>query len=62
MLICVAIIVFGVMMVYFPLACKDCEHCWKRDYRALTVARCGVCVVVIGCLLVCYQFSYWGLI
>ena len=60
MLICIAIILFGTAMIYTSLASYDCGKCWHRDLEKLRTARVGVAIVIVGCLLVCYQFAYWG--
>lgn len=59
MLICVLIILFGEALTYCSLRSGDCEHCWHREKKTLRAAACGVAIVIIGCLLVCYQFWYW---
>lgn len=60
MLICIAIILFGTAIIYSSLTSSDCSTCWHRDWENIRAARAGVVIVVVGCLLVCYQFAYWG--
>lgn len=60
MLICIAIILFGMAVIYTSLTSYDCGKCRHRDRESVRSARAGVALVIIGCLLVCYQFAYWG--
>lgn len=60
MLSCIAVILFGAAIIYFSLTSSDCSACWHRDWAKLGAARAGVAIVIVGCLLVCYQFAYWG--
>lgn len=60
MLICIAVILFGTAIVYFSLTSNECSTCWHRDREKIKAARAGAAIVVVGCLLVCYQFAYWG--
>ena len=60
MLICIAVILFGTAITYFSLKSGDCGTCWHRDGEKVRTARAGVAIVIVGCLLVCYQFAYWG--
>lgn len=60
MLVCIAIILFGTAIIYLSLTSSDCSTCWQRDWKKVRTARVGVAIVIVGCLLVCYQFAYWG--
>lgn len=60
MLICIVIILFGTAIIYLSLTSNDCSTCWHRDGEKIRAARAGVAIVIVGCLLVCYQFAYWG--
>lgn len=65
MIICIALILFGTVLIYYALRSTDCDECWKRPRwrrkrEDVIAARAGVGIVVVGCLLVCYQFAYWG--
>lgn len=60
MLVCIAIILFGTAIIYLSLTGSDCSTCWHRDWKKVRTARVGVAIVIVGCLLVCYQFAYWG--
>ncbi len=60
MLVCIAVILFGTALVYCSLTNTDCNTCWRRERENIRAARAGVGIVIIGCLLVCYQFAYWG--
>lgn len=53
MLICIAVILYGTALVYCSLTSTD----WRRERENI---RAGVGIVIVGCLLVCYQFAYWG--
>lgn len=60
MLVCIAIILFGTAIIYLSLTSSDCSTCWHRDWEKVRTARVGAAIVIVGCLLVCYQFAYWG--
>lgn len=60
MLVCIAIILSGTAIIYLSLTSSDCSTCWHRDWKKVRTARVGVAIVIVGCLLVCYQFAYWG--
>lgn len=60
MLICIVVILFGTAIIYLSLASNDCSRCWYHDLEKIRAARAGVAIVIVGCLLVCYQFAYWG--
>ena len=60
MLICIVVILFGTAIIYLSLTSNDCSTCWRRDWEKIRAARAGVAIVIVGCLLVCYQFAYWG--
>lgn len=60
MIICIAFILFGTALIYCALKSTDCNTCWRRQREDIIEARVGVGIVVVGCLLVCYQFAYWG--
>lgn len=60
MLICISIILFGTAVIYLSLTSTDCNTCWHRDMEKIRVARAGVAIVIVGCVLVCYQFACWG--
>lgn len=60
MIICIALILFGTALIYYALTSTDCNTCWRRQREDIIAARAGVGIVVVGCLLVCYQFAYWG--
>lgn len=60
MIICIALILFGTALIYYALKSTDCDTCWRRQNKEIIAARAGMGIVVVGCLLVCYQFAYWG--
>ena len=60
MIVCIVVILLGTALVYCPLASRDCNTCWRRKHDDIRAARAGVAIVIVGCLLVCYQFAYWG--
>lgn len=60
MLVCVAIIIVGASFIYISLMSADCGKCWRREREAIRTARLGLAIVIIGCILVCYQFWYWS--
>lgn len=60
MIICIALILFGTALIYYALSSTDCNTCLKRQHEEIIAARAGLGIVVVGCLLVCYQFTYWG--
>lgn len=60
MIICIILILFGTALIYYALTSTDCVTCWRRQRESIIAARAGVGIVVVGCLLVCYQFAYWG--
>ena len=60
MLICISIILFGTAVIYCSLTSTDCNTCWHRDREKIRVARAGVAIVMVGCVMVCYQFACWG--
>lgn len=60
MLICIAVIMIGTALVYYSLTSTDRNTCWRRERENIRAARAGVGIVIVGCLLVCYQFAYWG--
>lgn len=60
MIICIALILFGTALIYCALASTDCDTCWRRQRESIIAARAGVGIVVVGCILVCCQFAYWG--
>lgn len=60
MIICIALILLGTALICYALTSTDCNTCWRRQREDIIAARAGVGIVVVSCLLVCYQFAYWG--
>lgn len=60
MIICIALILLGTALIYYALTSTGCDTCWRRQNEEIIAARAGVGIVVVGCLLVCCQFAYWG--
>lgn len=60
MIICIALILFGTTLIYYALTSTDCNTCWRRQHENIIAASVGMGIVVVSCLLVCYQFAYWG--
>lgn len=60
MIVVVLIIIAGALVTYFSLIANDCNYCWRRDGDKVRTARCGLAMVLFGCVMVVYQFWFWG--